>query len=143
MTSTEIRLVQSSFAQVRPIADEAAELFYQRLFTLDPALRPMFRGNMAEQGRKLMTMLAMVVSGLTRLEQLVPAIEDLGRRHARYGVKASHFETVGEALLWTLAQGLGPAFTSDVHNAWIEAYGTLASVMRDAMANVDADADAA
>jgi len=130
LSTQQIELIQTSFAQVKPIADVAATLFYDRLFTLDPALRSMFHGDMAEQGRKLMTMLAVVVNGLPRLEMVVPAVEDLGRRHGRYGVQDSHYDTVGAALLWTLEQGLGAGFTPDVREAWTAAYTVLASVMK-------------
>lgn len=134
MTPTQIALVQQTFEQVKPIADTAADLFYQRLFQLDPALRPMFRGDMQEQGRKLMQMLSVAVAGLTRLDTLVPAVEALGRRHVGYGVQDAHYATVGAALLWTLGQGLGDAFTPDVEAAWTTAYGVLSSVMQNAAA---------
>lgn len=134
MTPTQIALVQQTFEQVKPIADTAADLFYQRLFQLDPSLRPMFRGDMQEQGRKLMQMLSVAVAGLTRLDTLVPAVEALGRRHVGYGVQDAHYATVGAALLWTLGQGLGDAFTPDVEAAWATAYGVLSSVMQNAAA---------
>jgi hemoglobin-like flavoprotein len=136
MNIQQIALVQASFAQVAPIADQAAVLFYGRLFELDPSLRPLFRGDMSEQRRKLMTMLTVVVNGLTRLEALVPAVQGLGRRHAAYGIAGSHFDTVGAALLWTLGQGLGEAFTSEVEAAWTAAYTVLAQTMKTAMAAV-------
>ena len=91
MNPEQIMLVQASFVLVMPIADTAAALFYQRLFELDPSLRPMFRGDIQEQGRKLMTMLKLAVNGLTRLDQLVPAVQALGQRHARYGVRDEHY----------------------------------------------------
>jgi hemoglobin-like flavoprotein len=137
MHALQIQLVQSSFARVEPIADTAAALFYTRLFELDPSLRLMFKGNMIEQGHKLMTTLKIVVNGLTRLEALVPAVQALGRRHAGYGVTEAHYETVAEALLWTLHQGLGEDFTPDVAAAWSTAYGILADVMKAAAAEVD------
>ncbi|HET6315779.1 MAG TPA: globin family protein [Chloroflexota bacterium] len=133
MTPDQIRLVQQSFQSVAPIADTAAELFYSRLFELDPSLRPLFRGDMAEQRRKLMQMLSVAVAGLNNLDALVPAVQALGRRHARYGVRAEHFDTVAVALLWTLGQGLGDAFTDDVRNAWTAVYSVLASTMQAAM----------
>jgi len=136
MTPEQIVLVQTSFAQVLPIADTAAVLFYQRLFELDPSLRPMFRGDMAEQGRKLMQTIAVVVAGLDKLDTLVPAVQALGRRHAAYGVRDGHYATVAAALLWTLEQGLGAAFTPAVRQAWATAYGLLASVMQAAAAEV-------
>ncbi|MDB5035165.1 MAG: hemin receptor [Chlorobi bacterium] len=129
MTSEQITLVRSTFGMVAPIAEQAAELFYNRLFVLDPALRPLFTGDMKEQGRKLMAMLAMVVNGLDRFESLTPAVRDLGRRHDGYAVKPEDYDTVGAALLWTLEQGLGEAFTPDVKDAWAIAYGIVATTM--------------
>ena len=137
MHARQIELVQSSFARVEPIADTAAALFYTRLFELDPSLRLMFKGNMVEQGHKLMTTLKVVVNGLTRLEALVPAVQALGRRHAGYGVADEHYDTVAEALLWTLHQGLGEYFTPDIAAAWSSAYGILADVMKAAAAEAE------
>lgn len=130
MTSAEISLVQDSFRKVAPIADQAASLFYARLFELDPSLRHLFHSDMAEQGRKLMQMLGMAVAGLDRLDQLVPTVRQLGLRHAGYKVREEHYETVGEALLWTLGRGLGAAFTPDMQAAWAKAYWTLAETMK-------------
>ena len=132
MRPEQIELVQTSFAKVAPIAETAAALFYARLFELDPALRHMFRTDLREQGRKLMTMLRVVVNGLTRLEALVPAVEALGRRHVEYGVRDEHYAVVGAALLWTLRQGLGDDFTPETEAAWGEAYTILATVMKEA-----------
>src|SRR3954452_16576403 len=98
-TDRQIALVQETFATITPIADDAAALFYRRLFELDPSLQAMFRGDMAEQRRKLMQMLTAAVKGLAHLEQLVPVVQDLGRRHAGYGVEDRHYDTVGAALL--------------------------------------------
>jgi len=134
MTPESKKLVQESWTLVEPIADTAAALFYGRLFELDPSLRPMFRGDLKEQGKKLMQMLTVVVRGLDRLDQLVPAVEALGRRHAGYGVRDEHYDTVAAALLWTLGEGLGDAFTPAVKAAWTEAYTLLATVMQRAAA---------
>jgi nitric oxide dioxygenase len=144
MTPTKIELIRTSWASVEPIADLAATLFYDRLFEQDPAVRRLFRKtDMAAQKKNLMQTLTVVVKGIDRLEDLVPAVQALGRRHAGYGVREEHYATVGSALLWTLEQGLGEAFTPAVREAWTEAYGTLASVMIDA-ANADSsDAEAA
>jgi hemoglobin-like flavoprotein len=131
MNPEQKKLVQQSFQTVLTIADTAAELFYNRLFELDPSLKWMFKGDMREQGRKLMSMLRVAVNGLDRLEALIPAVRELGRRHIAYGVKDSHYYTVGSALLWTLEQGLGEAFTPAVRTAWIEAYTLLSAVMRE------------
>lgn len=132
VTDVQRKLVQSTFAAIVPIADDAAMLFYQRLFEIAPELRSMFRGEMTEQRKKLMQMLTAAVKGLDRLEQLVPVVEDLGRRHAGYGVEDRHYDTVGEALLWTLEMGLGAAFTADVKEAWTTVYGVLATTMKNA-----------
>ena len=142
MTPEQKTLVQQSFALVVPIADTAAELFYGRLFELDPSLRGLFHGDMREQGRMLMQMLSLAVHGLDRLESIVPAVRALGRRHAAYGVTDDHFDTVGDALLWTLKQGLGPAYTPDVADAWASVYAVLATTMKDAMADVSLPAAA-
>src|SRR5262245_39941722 len=136
MTPEQKQLVKESFALVEPIAETAAALFYARLFELDPSLRPMFRGDITEQGRKLMQTLAVVVHGLDRLPTLIPAVEALGRRHVGYGVRDEHYTTVATALLWTLEQGLGPAFTPAAREAWTAAYVMLATVMQRAAAGV-------
>lgn len=132
MTPTQKKLVQSSFAKVVPIADTAADLFYSKLFVLDPKLKPLFKNDMKEQGRKLMRMIATAVNGLDHIEALVPAVQDLGRRHVAYGVTAAHYDTVGTALLWTLEQGLGSDFSPEVKDAWVVVYSLLAKVMKDA-----------
>ena len=132
MTPESVALVESSFEKVKPIAPQAAELFYGKLFDLDPSLRALFKGDMAEQGRKLMATLAFVVAGLRTPEKILGAVADLGRRHVGYGVQDSHYETVGAALLWTLEQGLGTDFTPETKAAWTEAYTLLASVMKNA-----------
>ena len=132
LTPAQKTLVQDSFATIAPIADDAAVLFYRRLFELDPALERRFRGDMAEQRKKLMQMLTAAVKGLDRLDQLVPVVEQLGRRHAAYGVTDAHYDTVGSALLWTLEMGLGRAFTAETKAAWATVYGLLATTMKDA-----------
>jgi hemoglobin-like flavoprotein len=130
MNPRQIELVQTSFAKVVPIAGVAADLFYNRLFELDPSLRRMFKGDLTEQKQKLMQMLTVVVRGLKRLDELVPAVQQLGRRHGTYGVQNSHYATVAAALLWTLEQGLGPDFTPEVKEAWVAAYTILATTMQ-------------
>jgi nitric oxide dioxygenase len=130
MNPTQVDLIRTSWSQVAPIQDQAAELFYGRLFELNPGLAPLFsHTDMAKQGKVLMQTLTVVVKSLDRLETIVPAVEALGRRHAGYGVVPEDFDTVGEALLWTLAQGLGDGFSADHRDAWAAAYSTLASVM--------------
>jgi hemoglobin-like flavoprotein len=130
VTPKQIQLVQQTWARVLPLKEHAAVLFYDRLFATDPALQSLFKGNMAEQRGKLMTMITVAVNGLTRLDTLVPAVRDLGNRHARYGVQEAHYATVGAALLWTLEKGLGPAFTPEVKEAWATVYGVLATTMQ-------------
>jgi len=139
MTPEQVSLVQSSFAKVVPIADTAAALFYDRLFTIAPPVKQMFKGDMAEQGRKLMATLTVVVNGLGNLEAILPAASALARRHVSYGVKPSHYASVGEALLWTLEKGLGDAWTADAAVAWTAAYGTLSGFMiREAYGSIEA-----
>ena len=140
LTPTQKALVQGTFAAIAPIADDAAVLFYRRLFEIDPSLERMFQGDMAEQRRRLMQMLTLAVKGLDRLDQLVPVVQELGRRHAGYGVADKHYETVGVALLWTLEAGLGDAFTPEVEEAWTTVYGILASTMQDAAREAQAAA---
>jgi hemoglobin-like flavoprotein len=125
-------LVQESFAKVVPISALAADLFYSRLFELDPSLKPLFKGDMKEQGQKLMMMIRTAVDGLDDLDKLVPVVQDMGRRHATYGVENSHYDTVGVSLLWTLEQSLGPAFTPEVKEAWTVVYTLLTHTMKEA-----------
>ncbi|WP_203256257.1 globin family protein [Hyunsoonleella ulvae] len=137
MEAKTIELVQGTFKKVVPIADKAAEIFYAKLFDLDPALKPLFKGDMKEQGAKLMSMIGTAVNGLNNLEAIVPAVQNLGRNHVGYGVKDSHYDTVGTALIYTLETGLGDAFTPDVKNAWVEVYTVLATTMKDAANEVE------
>lgn len=134
MTSDQISLVQSSFQKVIPISETAADLFYRRLFELDPSLRALFKGDMKDQGYKLIQMIKAVVQGLDKPETIIPVVQNLGKRHAAYGVKARHYETVGAALLWTLEQGLGKDFTPETKTAWTETYKLLAGTMQAAAA---------
>ena len=139
VSAAQIALVQSTWKQVLPIENEVARLFYGRLFELDPALRSLFRStDLRDQGRKLTGMITTAVNGLTRLDSIVPAVQELGRRHAGYGVRASHYDTVAGALLWTLEQGLGESFTPEVRHAWISVYGLLSRTMKDAASTVAA-----
>jgi hemoglobin-like flavoprotein len=125
-----IRLVRSTFAQVQPVADLAAGLFYDRLLALDPSLCRLFAADLERQKRALMATLRLAVEHLDRLDELVPIVEQLGRRHAGYGVQAAHYAAFGNALLWTLEQGLGPAFTPAVRSAWSTVYDLLATTMQ-------------
>ncbi len=134
MTPQQISLVTGSWRKVMPISDTAAELFYGKLFAMDPALKPLFKGDMKAQGKRLMTMITTAVMSLDRLESIVPAVRDLGRRHSGYGVTDKDYDTVAGALLWTLGQGLGAEFTDDVKQAWIATYTVLAGTMKEGAA---------
>jgi hemoglobin-like flavoprotein len=133
MTPDQVHLVKDSFRNVLPIRSAAAAIFYERLFTIDPDLRGLFPAtDMESQGNKLMTALAFVVHGLDRAETILPAVRQLAQRHVGYGVKDEHYATVGQALIETLATGLGTGFTPDVRAAWQAAYALLSTVMIEA-----------
>ena len=132
MTPAQIHLVKNSFELVAGQPEIVAELFYERLFQLEPKLRPLFKGDMAEQGRLLMQMIATAVRPLEKLYAIVPAVQALGVRHAGYGVKEADYDTVGSALMWTLEKGLGSNFTPDTREAWVATYTLLAGVMKGA-----------
>jgi len=138
MTPEEIKLVKDSWVKVLPISETAAELFYGKLFELDPSLKSMFKGDMKEQGRKLMAILNTAVNALDKLDTIVPAVQEMGRRHVDYGVKDEHYDTVGEALIWTLGAGLKDDFTDDTKAAWIDVYTLVASTMKEAAAEIAA-----
>ena len=129
MTPLQVKAIQDSFAEVVPISQQAAALFYGRLFEIAPAVKPLFQGDMAEQGRKLMATLAVVVNGLADLDAILPAASALAKRHVAYGVKPGHYVPVGEALLWTLERGLGTGWTRELAGAWTAAYTTLSQFM--------------
>ena len=129
MTPDQVRLVQESFARLAPIADQAASMFYGRLFEIAPQVRAMFPPDMAEQQRKLMATLTIVVGGLSNLESILPAASSLATRHVAYGARPEHYPVVGAALLWTLEQGLGKEWTEEVADAWTAAYAMLSDFM--------------
>jgi hemoglobin-like flavoprotein len=129
LTAKEARLIRQSFEQAACNPDETSARFYQRLFTLDPSLRGLFHGDMREQGRKLMSTLALIVDSIDQLENLLPTIRELGVRHANYRVEEHHYATVSDALLWTLAQSAGSSFTPPARVAWSKAYDLLAETM--------------
>src|SRR4051812_14185192 len=106
-----MNLVSQSFAFVRPIEEQVAALFYSRLFELNPSLRPLFRPDLKEQGRKLMSTVGAAVAAVKNMTSLQPALEALAQRHVKYGVKSEHFEEVGAALMWTFEQSMGPKFS--------------------------------
>ena len=131
MDVQQISLVRSSFALVQPIASDAAALFYDNLFRADPSLRPLFEGDMTHQGQRLMGMIGSALQLLDRPGALLPVLRSLGARHAGYRVREEHYDTVGSALILTLEQGLGAAFTPEARAAWIELYGVIAGTMRE------------
>ncbi len=130
MQATQIQLVRRTFAQVAPQADAVAAAFYRQLFELDPPLRLLFKNDMARQREMLMSVLAAGVGGLDRLDTIVPTLHALGARHVGYGVHDAHYDTVAQALLLTLAAGLGDGFTPEVCDAWVAAYTLLAGAMK-------------
>jgi hemoglobin-like flavoprotein len=132
MNSEQINLVRASFQKIVPVAEEAGVLFYVKLFKIDPELRRLFKGKMNEQGQKLMQMIGLAVEGLDHIEELVPQLQALGERHAGYGVEDHHYETVAEALLWTLEKALDADFTDKTKEAWKAVYSLLAQTMKDA-----------
>lgn len=132
MDENQIDMIQASFKKVAPISDVAAGIFYARLFEIAPEVKPMFKGDISEQGKKLMTTLGVVVNGLKDLDKIVPVAQQLAVKHIDYGVKAEHYAPVGEALIYTLDKGLGDDFTPELKAAWLEAYTILSGVMIDA-----------
>ncbi len=129
MNPSTIDNVQRTFNIIAPIADDAAALFYSKLFELDPSLKSMFKSDMTDQRKKLMQILGVAVSSLNNLDAIVPAVQDLGRRHVQYGVRPQHYNTVAEAILWMLAQTLGATFTAEIKQSWTEVYTVLADTM--------------
>ncbi len=136
MTPKQISLVQQSWEKVLPIAPQAADIFYTTLFEMDPSLKALFPEDVTEQGKKLMAMLDTAVKLLDNPDKLIPAVQKLGAKHVEYGTKPEHYDTVGAALLKTLAQGLGKEFTAPVKKAWVAVYQTLSTTMIDAANNV-------
>jgi nitric oxide dioxygenase len=137
MSPTQVAAVQPTFSLVVPIKEQAAAIFYERLFSIDPTTKPLFTGDIKVQGRMLMSALATVAGGLNNPSSNLPTVQALGRRHVGYRVKDEHYASVGAALLWTLEKGFGDEFTPDVKGAWADAYGLLAGVMKDAAAQGD------
>ena len=136
MTPEQIKLVQDSYEKIVPIADDAATLLYNKLFEIAPEVKPLFKSDIKEQGKKLMTMIGTAVRSLSNLEKIVPAVQKLGRSHVDYGVKEEHYGIVAEALLWTLEQGLGEAWNEELKDAWTQAYTILATTMQEAAKEV-------
>jgi hemoglobin-like flavoprotein len=129
VTQDQIKAIQESFAKVAPISEQAAALFYGRLFQIAPEVKPLFKGDMKQQGAKLMATLAAVVGGLSNLPSILPTASALAKRHVDYGVKAADYAPVGAALLWTLEKGLGAQWTPELDAAWGAAYTVLSDYM--------------
>ncbi|MBE7533595.1 MAG: hemin receptor [Chloroflexi bacterium] len=125
-----IALVQETLVQIEPAA--TAVIFYDRLFTLDPTLRPLFTHDLTLQGLRFLAALHVAVGGLSEPELMVTAVKQLGKRHVAYGVRPEHYHTFGKALFWTLEQQLGDRWTPAVAAAWTEAYYLLAGLMKEA-----------
>ena len=134
MNSHQIALVQSTFKTIEPIAQVTGELMYQRLFELDPSIKPLFKGDIKQQALMLMTAIGLAVKGLDRPDSIEAAVKALGNRHRGYGVSPNDYPKFGAALLWALEQSMGDAFTPDVKDAWVEAFGMLAKQVRAATA---------
>jgi hemoglobin-like flavoprotein len=132
MTPEQIELVQRTWRAVLPVGDTAAELFYGKLFSLDPGISRLFKNDMVDQGRNLTAMISVAVGALSRPERIRLAVRQLGERHAAYGVERRHFELVGTALIWMLDKCLGEAFTPEVKAAWLATYAFLADAMQEA-----------
>jgi hemoglobin-like flavoprotein len=141
LTEEQKKLVRASIGRAERMAEVVGLNFYQRLFQLDPTLRPLFQNNIQEQSKKLMATLKMVVDGLDYSQELVASIRSLGRRHVQYGVKEHHYDTVGEALLWALEKGLGPEFPPEARRAWLTVYTWLAATMKEAAAEAQSSFD--
>lgn len=132
MTAEQVALVQSTFRGVQPMSATAGEIFYRRLFEVEPDVAPLFKRDIQRQGREFMQVLAVAVGGLSNLETIVPVVQQLGVRHAAYGVRAKHYDAVRQALLYTLAVILQDEYTDEVRSAWTTAYATLAGIMKEA-----------
>ena len=143
ITPSQVELVQASFQHVLPIADVAGLLFYERIFTMAPEARALFGDDIALQASRTMAALKTAVEGLGNIDAVAPFLVRLGARHVRYGVVPAHFDLIGEALLWTLEQGLGEAFTPEVHDAWAAAFGVIASAMLTGMEQASASLEPA
>jgi len=132
MTPHQASLVKSSFSRIAHLETQVASIFYGRLFALDPSLRPLFKGDIAEQGQKLMKVLGVVVANANRLDSVIPTVRELGKRHVVYGVKDADYQTVGLALIAALQEGLVESFTDEVREAWTQVYTILSKVMIEA-----------
>jgi hemoglobin-like flavoprotein len=129
MTDLKILVVKNSWSYIIFQAEEVSLLFYSKLFELDPSLRPLFKGNVEEQGRKLIKMLTMIISRLQKMDDIATEVKSLGKRHVDYGTRPEHYQTVGQALLWALENTLGKRWDQETSQAWEEAYAMMANTM--------------
>ena len=136
MDLQQINLIRESWAKASPVADVVIKLFYNKLFELDPSLKAMFNNDMAKQRKALTATLNTIVNNLDKLDTIIPVAQNLGKRHVGYGVKDKHYDTVATALLWAFEHSLGDEFTPQTKQAWTLAYTTLATVMKEAAAEV-------
>jgi hemoglobin-like flavoprotein len=130
ITPRQIKLIQQSFSKVEPIAEQAAGIFYNKLFEYEPSVRPLFKKGMDAQGRMLMMTLKVAVKALNDLDALVPILQQLAKKHVSYGVRAEHYTPVGNALLFTLKTGLGPDWNPELRQAWVDVYRLMAQTMK-------------
>jgi hemoglobin-like flavoprotein len=129
LSADEIERVRNSFDRLWPMSSRTADLFYERLFEIAPGVRPMFRPDMDEQKRKFISTLAVIVGTLDDTTRLVPLTVALARQHSDYGIQAKHYDVVGQALLWSLEQGLGQDWTPSLADSWSKAYGIVSGFM--------------
>jgi hemoglobin-like flavoprotein len=129
MTENDGTLIRESFAHLHRRKAETAAMFYDRLFAVAPETRSLFKGDMSAQGAKLMETLTVAIASLRDPQGLVILLKKLGREHKTYGVRDSHYDSVGSALIWTLKTSLGAGFTPQIERAWTELYGEIAGVM--------------
>jgi hemoglobin-like flavoprotein len=129
MTDSNILAVKNSWSYIMFQSEEFSGLFYQKLFELNPSLRHLFKGNIEEQGSKLMRMLTMIIARLQRLQDIETEVKALGHRHVGYGTRPEHYQTVGQALLWSLENALGDRWSEETRKAWTEAYTIMANTM--------------
>lgn len=129
MNAHHASLIRRSFEQIAPVAEDAAALFYRTLFAQSPELRPLFKGDLDSQGRRLMEMIGAAVRLLDHPPSLLPVLAQLGARHAGYGVEPGDYRKVGQALMATLSQALGDDFDDATREAWGAMYALVSETM--------------
>ena len=129
LTAREVAGVRATLELAEREREALAAAFYARLFETDPATRKLFTIDMAEQGRKLLEMLDAIADGLDQPASLVERLQELGHRHAGYGVRPGDYATLGAALMWTLAEVLGERFSEEARRGWLALYGSISAAM--------------